>query len=176
MRPMNREEFLQNIREAYYKEAYLGPDYTQPNPNFDVATRVDATMKENGQLLPNNFNWYDAATETGRITENTLSISGGNDRTTYLLSGGLVDQKGFVINDKFKRKAIRANIETKALNWWKIGFDLFRLIRKPGWRRTFAEQHSALVAAANTLRCNRQTDPLPYQNPGAKSVYNFLRR
>jgi TonB-dependent starch-binding outer membrane protein SusC len=121
MRPLNREEYLQNIREAWYNEAYLGPDYTQPNPNFNVANRVDATMKVNGEILPNDFNWYDAATNTGKIYESTLSISGGNDRTTYLLSGGLVDQKGFVINDIFKRKAIRANIETKAFNWWKVG-------------------------------------------------------
>lgn len=121
MRPMNREEYLKNIADAWYTEAYLAPDYTQPNPNFNVANRVDATMKVNGQILPNDFNWYDAATNTGQIFENNLSISGGNDRTTYLLSGGLVDQKGFVINDIFKRKAIRANIETKALNWWKVG-------------------------------------------------------
>lgn len=121
MRPMNREEYLQNIRDAWYNEAYLGPDYTQPNPNFNVANRVDATMKVNGEILPNDFNWYDAATNTGKIFENNLSISGGNERTTYLLSGGLVDQKGFVINDIFKRKSIRANIETKALPWWKVG-------------------------------------------------------
>lgn len=121
MRPMNREEYLQNIRNAWYNEAYLAPDYTQPNPNFNVANRVDATMKVNGEILPNDFNWYDAATNTGKILENNLSISGGNDRTTYLLSGGLVDQKGFVINDIFKRKSIRANIETKALPWWKVG-------------------------------------------------------
>lgn len=122
LRPMNREEYLQNIREAYYNLSYVGPDYTQPNPNFNVATYVDATMRTpGGELLPNDFSWWDAATKTGRIVENTLSISGGNDRTTYLLSGGLVDQKGFVINDIFKRKAIRANIETKALNWWKVG-------------------------------------------------------
>lgn len=121
MRPMNREEYLKNIADAWYTEAYLAPDYTQPNPNFNVANRVDATMKVNGQILPNDFNWYDAATKTGQIYENNLSISGGNDRTTYLISGGLVDQKGFVINDIFKRKAIRANIETKALPWWKVG-------------------------------------------------------
>ncbi|MCS3799598.1 SusC/RagA family TonB-linked outer membrane protein [Niastella sp. OAS944] len=121
MRPMNREEYLKNIADAWYNEAYLAPDYTQPNPNFNVANRVDATMKVNGQILPNDFNWYDAATNTGQIFENNLSISGGNDRTTYLISGGLVDQKGFVINDIFKRKTIRANIETKALPWWKVG-------------------------------------------------------
>lgn len=122
LRPMNREEYLRNITEAYYNLSYTGPDYTTPNPNFNVANYVDATMRtSNGQMLPNDFSWWDAATKNGTIVENTLSISGGNDRTTYLLSGGLVNQKGFVINDIFKRKSIRANLETKALDWWKVG-------------------------------------------------------
>jgi TonB-linked SusC/RagA family outer membrane protein len=119
---MNRNEYLQNIRDAYYTLSYLGPDYTQPNPNFNVAQYVDATMRgANGQVLPNDFNWYDAATNNGSIVENNLSLSGGNDRVTYLLSGGLTNQKGFIINDIFKRKSIRANIEVKPLSWWKVG-------------------------------------------------------
>ena len=122
LRPMNREEYLQNIRDAYWNLSYIGPDYTQPNPNFNVAQYVDATMRgANGEVLPNDFDWYDAATKNGSIIENTLSFSGGSDRVTYLISGGLTNQKGFVINDIFKRKSIRANIEVKPLTWWKVG-------------------------------------------------------
>ncbi|HEX6429423.1 MAG TPA: SusC/RagA family TonB-linked outer membrane protein, partial [Niastella sp.] len=121
LRPRNREEYLANIQEANYDRAYLAPDFTQPNPNFNITNFVDPTMRVGNQLLPNDYNWYDAATNTGRIVENNISISGGSERVTYLLSGGLVDQKGFVINDVFKRKSIRANIETKPLNWWKVG-------------------------------------------------------
>ena len=122
LRPRNREEYLANIKEAYYNLSYLAPDYTQPNPTFNLANYVDATMRTpGGQILPNDYDWYDAATKTGQIYENHISISGGNERVTYLLSGGLVDQKGFVINDIFKRKSIRASIETKPLNWWKVG-------------------------------------------------------
>ncbi|WP_081202939.1 SusC/RagA family TonB-linked outer membrane protein [Niastella yeongjuensis] len=121
LRPMNREEYLKNITEATWNKAYLAPDYTTPDPSFNVADWVDATMKVNGQLLPYDYNWYDAATNTGNIIENNLSISGGSDKVTYLLSGGLTNQKGFVINDIFKRKSIRANIEVKPLTWWKVG-------------------------------------------------------
>ncbi len=51
----------------------------------------------------------------------TSVISGGTDKFNYLLSGGYVDQKGFIMNDIFKRRSIRANLEIKALDWWKIG-------------------------------------------------------
>ncbi|MBD0368935.1 MAG: TonB-dependent receptor plug domain-containing protein, partial [Flavisolibacter sp.] len=122
LRPMTREEYLQNIKEANRDKAYLGPDYTQPNPAFNVAQYVDPTMRDaSGNLLPNDFNWWNASTKTGKIVENNLSISGGGDRFNYLLSGGYVDQVGFIINDKFKRKSIRANLETRPLNWWKVG-------------------------------------------------------
>ncbi len=122
LRPMDLEQYLQNIRDANWDKSYLGPDFTQPNPAFNVAQFVDPTMRDgSGNLLANNFDWWDASTNRGRIVENNLGISGGNDRFSYLLSGGLVDQSGFIINDKFKRKSLRVNLETKPLTWWKVG-------------------------------------------------------
>ncbi|MBE7169568.1 MAG: SusC/RagA family TonB-linked outer membrane protein [Williamsia sp.] len=122
LRPLNRDEYLQNIRNANWDKAYLGPDYKQANPAFVVAQYVDPTMRDAaGNLLPNNFDWWDASTNTGKIAELNLGISGGSDRFNYLLSGGYVNQTGFIINDKFKRKSIRANLETKPFTWWKVG-------------------------------------------------------
>ena len=124
LKPMNREEYLQNITEANWDKAYLGPDYTQPNPAFNVAQYVDPTMRTaSGQLLPNDFDWWGESTDRGKIFEANLSFSGGTDRFSYLLSGGYVDQVGFIINDKFKRKSLRVNLETKPLTWWKVGLE-----------------------------------------------------
>lgn len=123
LRPLNREEYLEQFKDAFYTQAFLGPDYTTPNPAFNVAAVVDPTMANatRTEVLPNNYNWWDQGTNTGSILEHNLSFSGGGDRITYQLSGGLVDQKGFIVNDKFKRKSIRANMEVKATNWWKVG-------------------------------------------------------
>lgn len=122
LRPFNREQYLANLTEAFYDKAYLAPDFTQPNDTFDLADVVDASMRDaNGNILPNDFDWWDAGTKTGRIIENNLSISGGAERVSYLLSGGFVDQKGFIINDIFKRKSIRANLEVRPLQWWRVG-------------------------------------------------------
>jgi TonB-linked SusC/RagA family outer membrane protein len=123
LRPMNLEEYLQNIRNGNWDVAYLGPDFTQPNPAFNVAQYVDPSMAnpDRTEVLPNNFDWWDASTNTGKIAEVNLGISGGGERFNYLLSGGIVDQTGFIINDEFKRKAIRVNLETRPLAWWKVG-------------------------------------------------------
>jgi len=127
LRPLNREEYLEQFKDAFYTQAFQGPDYLTPNPSFNVANVVDPTMANatRTEVLPNNFNWWDEGTKAGSIVENTLSFSGGGDRVTYFLSGGLVDQKGYIINDKFKRKSIRANLEVKATNWWKVGLVSF---------------------------------------------------
>ncbi|MBO9682908.1 MAG: SusC/RagA family TonB-linked outer membrane protein [Flavisolibacter sp.] len=134
MRPRNREEFLQGIRDAFWRntttpssanDAYLGPDYTQPNPNFDVRSKLDVLTQRVGYDNGTDFDWYDNATNTGAIVENNLNLSGGGDRVTYLLSGGFVNQKGWIINDKFNRKNLRSNLEIKALSWWKVGLQAY---------------------------------------------------
>jgi TonB-linked SusC/RagA family outer membrane protein len=123
IRPLNREEYLEQFKDAFYNQAFLGPDYTTPNPAFNVAAVVDPTMSNSTrtQVKPNDYNWWGDGTKTGSITENILTISGGGDRFTYHVSGGIVDQKGYIINDKFKRKTVRVNLEMKPLSWWKVG-------------------------------------------------------
>ncbi|WP_205195202.1 TonB-dependent receptor [Chitinophaga sp. Cy-1792] len=122
LKPYDRDGYLNYLKEAFYDKAFTGPDYTTPNPNFKIESVADASiLTPQGTLKPYNYNWFNAGTNTGTIAENNLSISGGSDRINYLLSGGLVDQKGFIMNDKFKRKSVRANIETQPLKWWKVG-------------------------------------------------------
>ncbi len=121
--PHNRQQYLDALKEAFYEKAYTPESgYTVPNPNFKVEDVIDGSMRDaNGNLLPNDYNWWEAGTNTGTIFESNLSVSGGSDRISYLLSGGVVDQKGFIINDKFGRKTLRANLEIQPLNWWKVG-------------------------------------------------------
>ncbi|HEY0680559.1 MAG TPA: TonB-dependent receptor [Chitinophagaceae bacterium] len=123
LRPLNREQYLEQFKDAFYTTAFLGPDYTQPNPNFNVAAVVDPTMSNSTRtsVLPNDYDWWDAGTKTGSIAEYNLNFSGGGDKVTYLLSGGLVNQKGYIINDNFNRKSLRINIEAKPLDFWKVG-------------------------------------------------------
>lgn len=57
------------------------------------------------------------------LREFDLSVSGGNDRTRYYLSGGYYDQEGLMYNSAFKRYTLRSNIETKVNDWLKIGIN-----------------------------------------------------
>jgi TonB-linked SusC/RagA family outer membrane protein len=126
LRPMARDEYLNHVKYLFYDQAFLAPGFTEPNPAFDVVGKVDASMRDaQGNLLPNDFDWYDEASQVGSIIDNQLSISGGSDKVTYLLSGNLTRNSGFILNDVFKRKGIRANIEAKATDWLTVGLQSF---------------------------------------------------
>jgi TonB-dependent starch-binding outer membrane protein SusC len=162
LRPLNREQYLQRVRDAFWRQAYLGPDYTQPNPAFNLASKVDASMRDaSGNLLPNDYDWWGNATKPGSISENNLSISGGTDNANYLLSGSIVDQKNFIMNDLFKRKTLRANIEIRPAKFWKIGLiSSGSFVNQDGAEPTMSEivRHSPLLVPFDA---NGQLIPSP---------------
>ena len=70
--------------------------------------------------FPNGLQIYDHANEgqrTGTTIDNTLSVSGGNDRTTFFFSAGHLGQKGIWQgpNNAFDRSTIRLNASHRVL-------------------------------------------------------------
>jgi len=55
------------------------------------------------------YNHFDEIFETGHNSDNTLSASGGNDKTVFYLSAGYTDQQGVIVgpNDNYKRTTLR---------------------------------------------------------------------
>jgi TonB-linked SusC/RagA family outer membrane protein len=49
--------------------------------------------------------------ETGMIYNTNLSVSGGNDKTRFYVSGGINDEKGIMKNTGFKRYSARVNVD-----------------------------------------------------------------
>jgi hypothetical protein len=50
-----------------------------------------------------------------------VTASGGNEKTTALLSAGFYQEKGSLKNDKMDKYNLRLNIEHNLNNWAKIG-------------------------------------------------------
>lgn len=155
LRPMNREEYLQKVTNAFWTQAYMGPDYTQPNPAFDVSTKIDQSpWSKLGYARGTDFSWWKEGTHTGSILENNLSISGGSENVSYLLSGSLGEQDNFIKNDLFKRKTIRANLEIRPVKFWRIGLiSSASFVNQDGSEPTLSElmQHSPLLVPFDSL-------------------------
>ncbi len=57
-----------------------------------------------------NYKWIDHIYKTSPIMQHTLSASGGNDRTTYLISGNYVDQASMWVGPNYGLKKYNARI------------------------------------------------------------------
>jgi TonB-linked SusC/RagA family outer membrane protein len=129
LRTMNRAEYIEYTKKLYYDQAYSAPGYTTPNPDFDLASVLpDNPMRDANQpdgVSPYDYDWWSEGTQTGSILENRLSISGGTEDVSYLISLENVDQKGYIVNDNFKRNSIRVNLDAKPYKWAKLGVQAF---------------------------------------------------
>lgn len=64
--------------------------------------------------------------DTGLTADNNLQVSGGNDRTTFYASGGLMNQNGYLKgpNNKYNRATIRLKGTQQISSKFKIGGNL----------------------------------------------------
>ena len=69
--------------------------------------------------------WQDQIFRNGGIQNYQLAISGGNERVSYYTSGVFYDQKGVIINSRYKRYSLTSNIDLQATDWLKFGLNLF---------------------------------------------------
>src|SRR5690625_4819899 len=125
-RLLNREENMERIKGIYYERAYLEPDYSKPNPEFN--------WRNHTELVPNlaagidngvEFDWYGELTSPAKVQDHMLSVEGGTERLSYYDSGSLTHQDGFVINDQYKRRTSRVKINDAIDEWFKFGGDIF---------------------------------------------------
>jgi TonB-linked SusC/RagA family outer membrane protein len=63
-----------------------------------------------------NTNWFDEVFRLAPIQDYYLSVSGGNESSTYSVSGSYLNQEGIIINSGFKRLNLRLNSSHKIKN------------------------------------------------------------
>jgi len=70
------------------------------------------------------YNYFDQIFRTGYGTDNTLSVSGGRENTTYYVSFGYLKNQGIIRNTDFTRYNLRARIDQRLTNWAKLSVGL----------------------------------------------------
>jgi TonB-linked SusC/RagA family outer membrane protein len=68
-----------------------------------------------------NTNWQDEIFRKGTSQNYQLSASGKNDKTTYYLSGGWIQQNGAVRSSTMDRFNFKVNLEQQMNNWLTMG-------------------------------------------------------
>ena len=93
------------------------------------STQYKDLMSEMGyntdwSLYNNNTNWQDQVFRTGQTQSYQLGISGGNEKTSFYLSGSYFNQGGVIINNSLEKYSFRANLDHKISNFLKVGTSL----------------------------------------------------
>ena len=71
-----------------------------------------------------NTDWAGAAFQDGSISQYTVSITGGDPKTKFLLSGSWNDQKGIILGNELDRGNLRLNLDHNVFSRLKIGLNL----------------------------------------------------
>ena len=103
---MNGKEWLA-LQEMKYKNANL------PYPKI-VQAEIDRRTGAANPMFPDldpsiDNDWQDVIYQTGEIQEYNLSASGGNDNSTYMVSGNHFRNNGIIIGPTFQRSTARVN-------------------------------------------------------------------
>jgi TonB-dependent starch-binding outer membrane protein SusC len=72
-------------------------------------------------LPPHDTKWLPAIFSTAPVTNNNISVSGGNENSTYLLGANYMDEDGIVNTTGFTRYNIRLNTNHTVIDKIKIG-------------------------------------------------------
>ncbi|MCF6347900.1 MAG: SusC/RagA family TonB-linked outer membrane protein [Flavobacteriaceae bacterium] len=70
------------------------------------------------------YNFQDEFFATGFGVENYLSVSGGNEKTSYFISASQLDNEGIIKNTDFRRVGFKVNINQKAFDWLTVNAGL----------------------------------------------------
>ncbi|GAA3956380.1 SusC/RagA family TonB-linked outer membrane protein [Chitinophaga oryziterrae] len=104
---LNAGEYARFVNEANTNDG-LAPVYT------------DAQIAAFGK----GTDWQDEIFRQAPTANYQLSISGGDEKTQYAISGGYFTQKGIVENSDFNRYSFRINLDRKLTSKIKIGNSL----------------------------------------------------
>ena len=73
------------------------------------------------ELLGDGTDWQDELFKTAFMTNHSLTLTGGNDKTTYAISAGYLNQNGIGLNTGFRRQTLRGNVDSELKKWLKGG-------------------------------------------------------
>lgn len=102
--------------EQFYKATYT--DRIAEGAAGATFTATEMENIQNGRTT----DWVDLITEPALQTSQNISVSGGNDKTTYRFSGGYLQENGNVLHTGYKRYNLNAGLDSQLGKYFKAGF------------------------------------------------------
>jgi len=131
------------------------------------------------------YNHLDEIFDTGITADNNLSISGGNDRTTFYASGGLTAQNGYIVgpNNKYNRGTVRLKASHQVNSKLNIGGNFNFIDTRGNYVQKGSNVSGLFLGALRTPPNYNNQDYLtatglqrPYRFPNPSSSDAFIGR
>ncbi|WP_158826492.1 SusC/RagA family TonB-linked outer membrane protein [Mucilaginibacter lacusdianchii] len=136
--------FMNGAQFAAFKQESI-------NGNPAKATGYPFTAAElQGIANGTSTNWQDYIYRKGLLTNDQLSISGGNENTQFSISGGYYYEKGTQVTQDFSRASLRAVIDHNVSKRVKVGVTTFG---------TLTNSNAVTGILYNTLAISPLTSP-----------------
>lgn len=115
-------------RTSLTYDGYVGSQYVPQGRRFDVlnVSQYVQLQKELGRdfsSFANNpvVDWQDAIFQTGPVTNHNLTLSGGSQKSSFLISGGIQKNTGVELAQEFKRQSLKINSDINVGKYLKFG-------------------------------------------------------
>lgn len=121
---LNAREYAEfNIEARNNAWMDKGGKASDPNSVRPAALQIPE-MFMNPEKLGKGTDWQDEVFRTAPIQNHQLSVSGGNEKTTFFMSGAYFKQDGIVMNTGFERYSARVNLDHHVSRNVSIGLNL----------------------------------------------------
>jgi TonB-linked SusC/RagA family outer membrane protein len=109
--------------------AYYGLSNVWKNQDVLNASQYKELMTEMGQTTdwsqyPHDTKWQDEVFRTAQTKNAQLAVSGGNEKTSFYLSGSYINQEGVVITNSLEKVNFRVNLDHKINDFVKVGTNI----------------------------------------------------
>lgn len=124
---LNTEQYLKLYRQAAANSDRIdGIDPTDPDSYtaYMESYFESQSLGTFGTPQQVSTNWGDLSYQDAPMSQYDLSISGGDKKTQFFVSGQFFDQKGILIGNALNRITGRANLEHQVSSIFKIGLNL----------------------------------------------------
>jgi TonB-linked SusC/RagA family outer membrane protein len=131
----------------------------------------------NGYLY--NTNWLKTVMQTGKMQNYDVSVSGGNEKSTYYSSATYFKQDGMIINTDYQRISFRLNYDYKVTDFIDFGSSVNIYGTKTDGLGMIGSDGGTTVGANNVylaaLRQNPLSRPYELDANGKPTGYGFNR-
>lgn len=110
----NKHDYYHVLDGAQYTEWYKEKAQFNGDPIPSWITNWDGT----------STNWQDVIYRTAPFQDYNLTVSGGNEKLTYMFSGGYLNQEDILLNAGYDKYSARAKLDYKASKRITIGINL----------------------------------------------------